>query len=304
MSALLICVTILLYTLQSLFCRLYTEHYPGDKKVAPSVFAFVCGVIVTVVSFICSGFKFEFSFLTVIFGAINAVVLYCYDTFIVKASDAGSYSVLMVFNLSGGIVLPAIFSNLVFKDHLGLVKILCMLTIFAAIYMVSYKPRSESKSSKVSGKFILLCILLGASNGAYGIMLDYQSRTTGVAQKEEMVALTFMGAALISFLVLLLSKKKGALAAFKQTRASLLFLILCSVVSALAINTLVYLLPLVNVTLLYTFDNAGVMMLSAIASMILFKEKLTKINLIGCAVMCLAMICMSLSGTIEGWFLA
>lgn len=303
MSGLLIAVIILLYTLQSLFCRLYTEHYPSDKKIAPSVFAIVCGITVGVVSFACSGFAFQFSGKTVIFGAINAVVLYLYDTFIAKASESGSYSVLMVFNLSGGIIIPCLVATFAFGDYLGPVKLICILTIFAAIYMVSHKPKDVAdKNSRVTFSFIIICLLLGVSNGLYGMLLDLQSRTTGINEKEEMVAITFVGAALISLVHLSVSQKKHTAKAFRQTKRSLAYLLLCSFVSAAAINLLVYILPIVNVTLLYTFDNAGVMVLSALASRIFFKEKLTRLNVVGCLVMCACLICMSLSSHIESLF--
>ena len=72
---LIIALVILMYTLQSLFKRLYTDYYPGDKGLTTPVFAVVCGLIVTAVSFIFSGFTFSCGWLTVLLGVINAVIL-------------------------------------------------------------------------------------------------------------------------------------------------------------------------------------------------------------------------------------
>ena len=299
MSALLIFLVIVLYTLQSFFCRIYTDKYPCNKELAAPVFAVVCGVTVVIVSFICSGFVFECKPLTVLFGAINALILYAYDYFIIKASEGGPYSVLTTFNVSGGIVIPAIFATLVFGDEMGWVRIGAMCIIFAAVYMISRKPSGDGdKRNKTTTKFIIICSLLALSNGLYGTLLDAQSRITGAAEKEEMVAVTFLGAAVISLVRLAVTEKSKTLAAFRQTRESLIFLLLCALVSALAINALVFIIPMVNVAVLYSFDNGGVLLLSALLSHIFFKERLTKLNIAGCIIMSAGLALMSLAGFI------
>ena len=303
---LIIALVILLYTMQSLFTRLYTDYYPGDKSLTTPVFAVVCGLIVTAVSFIFSGFSFslgEFGWLTVILGIINAVVLYGYDAFIIKASATGPYSILMTFSLTGGIVVPAIVSWIFFGVAFSWIQLLAILIIFAAVLMISNKEEdAENKEEFKKHKtfFLIVCTLLGLANGFYGVLLNAQQELTGVGDKEEMVVVTFIGAALISLVQLLIKEKKNTLAAFKQTKLSLVFLLLTALVSALAINALVIALEgMEDPTIVYTFDNAGVLLLSAIASAIFFKEKLSKLNVIGCVIMSLGLICMAQYVNIE-----
>ena len=151
----IIAMVILLYTLQSLFTRLYTDYYPGDKGLTTPVFAVVCGLIVTVVSFIFSGFTFACGWLTVLLGLINAAILYGYDAFIIKASATGPYSILMTFSLTGGIVVPAIVSWLFFSVPFSWVQLVSILIIFASVLMISNKEDSaenkeEHKKHKTS----------------------------------------------------------------------------------------------------------------------------------------------------------
>ena len=82
---------------------------------------------------------------------------------------------------------------------------------------------------------------------------------------------------------------------------SLTFLLLTALISALAINVLVIALDGTDTTLVYTFDNAGVLLLSAVASAIFFKEKLSKLNIVGCVVMSLGLMCMSQYSNIEAF---
>ena len=298
----IIALVILLYTLQSLFTRLYTDHYPGDKGLTTPVFAVVCGLIVTAVSFMFSGFRFSCGWLTVLLGIINAAILYGYDAFIIKASATGPYSILMTFSLTGGIVVPAIVSWIFFSVPFSWVQLISILIIFGSVLMIS-KKESEDENKEEHKKhrtfFLIICTLLGLANGLYGVLLNTQQELTGVAEKEEMVAVTFIGAAVISLVQLIVKEKKNTPKAFCQTKLSLIYLLLTALVSALAINALVIALDGIDTTLVYTFDNAGVLLLSAIASAILFKEKLSKLNIIGCIIMSIGLMCMSQYANIE-----
>ena len=301
----IIALVVLLYTMQSLFTRFYTDYYPGDQSLTTPVFAVVCGLIVTAVSFIFSGFSFSCGWITLLLGVINAVVLYGYDAFIIKASTTGPYSILMTFSLSGGIIIPALVSWVSdFRNNFSFVQLFAILVIFAAVLMITTKQEdveNKEEYKKHRAFFLIICTLLGLANGLYGVLLNLQQELpgAGVAEKEEMVVVTFMGAALISLVQLIVKEKKNALKAFKQTKKSLAFLLLASAVSALAINALVIALEGVNETVVYTFDNAGVLMLSAIASAVFFKEKLSKLNVAGCLVISLGLICMAQYTNIE-----
>ena len=305
MIVLLIALVILLYTLQSFFTRLYTDYYPGDKSLTTPVFAVVCGLIVTAVSFVFSGLSFSCSRLTILLGVINAVILYGYDAFIIKASATGPYSILMTFSLTGGIVIPAIVSWMFFNVPFSWVQLISIAIIFVSVLMISKKDdEAENKEEHKKHRtfFLVICTLLGLANGMYGVLLNTQQELTGVLEKEEMVAVTFIGAAVISLVQLIVKEKKEALKAFKQTKLSLVFLLLTALVSALAINALVIALDGIDTTLVYTFDNAGVLLLSALASAVFFKEKLSKLNVIGCIIMSIGLICMSQYANIELFF--
>ena len=44
---------VLLYTMQSLFTKLYTDRYPGKADMASSILTVVSGITVAVVTFFC-----------------------------------------------------------------------------------------------------------------------------------------------------------------------------------------------------------------------------------------------------------
>lgn len=331
-QVLLIAAVILLYTLQSLFSKMYNDNYPGNHKHAADVFTVACGVVVGIVSLCFTGFRFgPFRWETLLLGLVNTAILYGYDQFIIKASGKGPYSIMMVFNLGGGIIVPALVSPMLpftsFNGGMFAVQMVAIVIICISIYLVSAKKEEKTEDDGNKKKnlkaFFLLSALLAIVNGLYGvvyvvqngIMTDIFSEMYAALPKEEMesmvstavnqqkqmlVIYSFAGAAIIAAIRLILAEKKKVHLTFVQTKKSLLYLVLATVVSAMAVNCLVLLVGIVNETLLYTFDNAGVMLLSALASALIFKDKLSTKNIIGCVVMTLALIMMGSAEALAG----
>lgn len=289
-SALLIIAMIVLYTLQSLLTKKYVDHYPGREEMASSVFTIISGAVVVVVSLCFTGFRFEAASETWLLGVLNAAVIIAYNYFIVKTAQTGPYTVLMVFSIAGGIILPTLVTFFAFGETMSVWKWATVVVVLCAVYMMSHRKSGEVAWTKV---FIPCCIGLAISNGAYGTILNIQQQLTGEGEKEELISITYAIAAVVSFIIYLV-KEQGSVRGFRQTRVSLIYLATCSLVVALAINVLVCIIPLVNVTVLYTFDNAGTLLLSVICSVVFFKERLSRLNIIGCAVMCAALVMITL----------
>lgn len=286
-TALPVAAMILLYTLQSLLCKKYSDHYPGKGATASPVFTVVSGFTVVLLSLVLTGFQITFSPSTVLLALLNAAALVGYNAFLIGCAQTGAYSVMMVFSIAGGIALPCAVGVIFFGDPLSPLKLISLLVIFVAVFLVSYRPGEALSRSKL---FLPFCVGLGVCNGAYGALLDVQQRLTGTAEREEMVALTYLVATVIALVMLVLRERRGTLAAFRQTKRSLFYLAVCAVVVALAVHVMVYIIPLIDVTVLYTFDNAGVFLCSVLASAIFFGERLKPLNAIGCALMCAALV--------------
>lgn len=291
--ALMIALLILVYTLQSFLSRKYSESYPGPEQMSSPVFTVVSGLVVSVVSVVATGFAFKPAPLTILLGICNAVALFLYNTCMMKASTTGPYSILMVFLIAGGIVIPTLVSVIGFGDKISIGKAISVVVILVSVYLVSQKKEAADFTDKKA--FLLSCIGLALFNGIYGSLLAVQQEVTGVADKEEMIAITYFFAFLLALVPLLRKNPKQGVAAFRQTNRSCFYLLSGAVVVALAINLLTLLVAQGrSLTVLYTFDNAGVFLISVVFSCIFFKEKLSLKNLIGCITMCIALVCVTL----------
>ena len=290
LTVLLITAMIAMYAAQSLFCKLYSDRYPGEQSVSSSVFSIVIGGTIALSGFIVSGFQFSPAPLTWVFGILNAAVIIGYNFSMVGASVSGPYSVQMVCMLSGGILVPT-FLSLFFGDRLSLIQWIAVAVIIVANALVNHKENDQKVQNKA---FYFYCGGLFLLNGIYGALLDIQQRQTGAEDKEEMIILTYLLSALASAVFMICKRRKKFLGDFRQTKQSAAFLLICALASTLAIHLLVYIIPLINITVLYTFDNAGVLLLSVITSCIFFREKLSKTNAVGCILMTAGLMAISL----------
>lgn len=308
MQAFLIVTIILLYSLQTLFCTIFDKKYKGRADLSSSVFCILQGAFIVVFTLVWMafdisastegfsakwvGFNFSPSLFTVLIGVLNASALFGYNTSLIKASAKGSYAFMNVAMIFGGILIPAIYE--MFTGHtLEIHHYVAIAVMLVAFILMNYK---DMKLKGTAFVYYVYCFILGVCNGLYGTFLKLQSM---YAEKEsnEMVIITFGVMGLIALIQLALKEKKQLPAAFKMGKSAVPPMLLCFVVAAAAINVYMLLIPLLGniVTILYTVDNGGVFVLSAIYSVIFFKEKVDGFKLVGMILAVLSIVALALN---------
>ena len=285
-STLLIALMIVLYACQTLFCRLYNQRYPGEESTSPFVYNVIYGVFVSVVTFAVGKGRFAPSTATVLLGLLNGAVLFGYNLSLIKATAGGSYAVANLCLLAGGILIPLFQSVIVYHVPLNTLQYAGVAVMLAAFLFLNLDGivggKKEAKAKTAASRlFPLFCALLFLFNGLYGALLNAQQEATGNTQREEMIIVTFLFTALLGFAMLLAKRGRGSLAAFRQTKGSALCMLLCCISAAAALNLLMYVMQLVNVPVLYTVENGGVLVLSVVFAVFLFKEKITPFKAVG-----------------------
>lgn len=277
MANALVLLLILLYSFQSGFANMFQRSYPGDKRYASQVYSVFYGLIVSAATLVFAGFSFHPSVTTVILGVINGAILVTYNSMLIRASASGPFSVVMIFNLSGGILIPMVWSIVVDRlplSPLQYAAIALMLVLFVFL-------NREDKKTPVSAGFLMYTLLLGLANGIYGTLLNVQKNLLNESENAEMIVCTFLSSAVFAFVLLLLQAGREALSGFRQNVRSALYVTAASVSAAAAVNLLMHALGLVNVAVLYAMDNGGVLLVSVLWSTVILKEKLGKPKLIG-----------------------
>ncbi|MBO6159585.1 MAG: hypothetical protein J6P72_10065 [Firmicutes bacterium] len=285
MSYLLIFLMILLYSFQTLFCKQFSDHYPQGPDRASQVFCLLESIFIALMTFAFNGFRVHISLPTLGLGALNALMLFTYNTSLIKASSRGSYAFMNMVLLFGGIIVPLIYSALILKEPLAWYKYASVVLMLVSFLLMNLKG-IDLKGSGLW--YYVFCILLFISNGLYGTLMKIQA-VVKPNESREMVMLTFLLMCIPAAIGVF--KKETSPSAiqedvsqkpvFQFNRKSLIYLAASLISAGLAVNVLVLCLPLVNTVILYTVDNGGVLVLASLYSYFLFKEKFDPAKIIG-----------------------
>lgn len=289
-SALLILTMIMLYTMQSFLCKSYADRYPGEAGMSSPVFTVVSGAVTAFISLCFMGFDFNAGYITVLLGVLNALALFGYNYFLVAASASGPYTALMVFAIAGSTIVPTLSAWIGFGQNVSVLKWVGVALLILGVYLSGGKQKSGAEAGAIVNYkvFIPQCIGLALCNGAYAALTDAQQRITGVSEREEMVCITYAVALALSLCTILV-RSRGSFKPFKQTKASLVYLLLSSLSVGLAIHLMVIIIPLLNdITALHVLNNSGILVLSAVLSFFFFGERPTRKNIVGFATVCAA----------------
>ena len=281
---------ILLYSLQTLFCTLYTRRYPGRDELASPVFCILEAVFIAAITFALRGFSFRPSGVTWLLGALNALVLLGYNTSLMEAGKRGSYAFFNMALLYGAILVPTVYSVLFLRESTTACQWIGAALMLIALGLMNWEGKSGEKPKR---GYYLCCLILFLCNGLYSVLLKKQS----LAQPEEsgeMVMITFGLMGLFALIRLILQEKGRTAAAFRQSKKSLPPLILCLLSAGLAVNGLVWVLPRVNTVVLFTLENGGVLLLSSLYALFLFHEKAAPLKIAGILTAIVSMTLLSL----------
>ena len=267
---LLLGVLTLLHSFQTLFCTLYTSRYGGREELASPVFCILQSIVIAMFTWVCSGFVTEAAPLTILFGVLNALMLFGFNTSLMKAGSLGSYAFMNMMLLFGGILVPVIYSAIFVEgESLSLLQICAIGLMLLAFVLMNIK---EIRLKGTKPIYYVYCILLFLSNGFYGTLLKMQS-VHYPEQKDAMVVISYALMGVIALIQLVVKEKGAVLQAFRMKKKAVLPLVLSLVSSALAINVLTRVMPLAHAATLFTVDNGGVLVLAAAYSFVIFKEK-------------------------------
>lgn len=294
----LVLIVALVLTLQSLFAKLYSNHYTGEESFSSPVFSVLYGFIVAFATLLANGFSYEPSKLTLVLGILNGLFLFLYNYALIEGSRRGSFSFVMICNLFGGVLVvmavmlfvPSLVEWLVGRDSslwfepqtFTFLQGIALIVVLVAFVLLNLKGGNQERPKKF---YYLFALLLGIVNGGYGAVLALQSALRPDDRVEVLITTFFFGG-LFSLLYLFVIGKKRALSHFRMSPKAWGFAVGACLIAALAANLLTTVLGMFeNAAIVNSTVNGGILIFSALSSRILFGERMNKIQWIG-ALLC------------------
>ena len=291
LTGILVFVMVVLFSLQSLFMKLFSQSYPSsDGARTTTVFSVVYGLFVGAATLAVAGFHLAPSGTTWLLGCLNAAALFTFNMSMIQASRLGSYSIQMISLLFGGIIVPMVYGVIVLGETLTALQIAAVFIMLVSFVLMNLQGLSLKSAS---GRFLGWCLAVFLANGFYGVLMNEQQNRMAGAERSEMIAITFFGMALMYIVLQLIRDPAVLRTGFRMSKRSAVYLVVCCSIATVAVHMILYILTLVDQTVLYTIDNGGGVILSVVYSRLLFKEKLSVPQLIGAGMALVSIVMLS-----------
>lgn len=266
-----------MFSFQFLFNGIFEKEY-GNGLRAMFVFSAGSSLVGFLILLIINGFKFEFTWFSLLMAFFAALDSIGYTYFSLKALGRINLSLYSMFSMLGGMILPSVVGILFYNEELTVGKGICYALLMLSLLLSSKKGEKKSGYFYYMGVFVL--------NGMSGVLSTiFQNapyEKTSAAGYSMLISLL---ALVICFLFLPFVKGSTE----KLTKKALVSMggygVLCRVGNYLLLIALAHL----PASAQYPFVTGGVMIISTIISLFT-KNKPSKREITGVAISFAALI--------------
>ena len=212
----------------------------------------------------------EISLFTVLLGVVFGVVTALSNLYKMRALSDGPMHITLLITTSS-MIIPAI-SGVFFAEAFSIYKLLVMAALLGFIYLSFDKKKGE----RMNGKWLLCVSLAFVLQGSIGVLQKVHQASE---HKSELSAFLF-----VAFLCSLAYSRIRAKSGFKALgfgKKHVLFGIACGVCTYLMNIINLHLSGVLPSQLFFPLINGSAIILSSLTSIFIFKERITKKQLVG-----------------------
>ena len=263
----------------SIFKKLYTNR--GSRLSGSFAYTAVGCLVAAAVLFAWGGFG-KASLFTVLLGVLFGAVTALQGVTNMAALQVGPLSYTTVI-ISFSTLISALSGVLFFGESIGLGQIIGMVLMLASFALAN---GGENGGKRANLRWLLLCVVAFLATGAIGVMQKFHQSS---AFKEELNAFLVIAFAVSAFLsgvvALLLRKKESGSEENRNVSGKMMLLIFLMLISGVCVavnNKLnLYLSGVIDSVIFFPVVNGGGLVLTTLASLIIFKERLRTKQWIG-----------------------
>lgn len=278
-----IILAVVCFTLQFAFAKLY-ESEVGQTSTSSLVMIVGTSLVGAIIFFLVNGLHVNFSPVSIFWAVIFAVIMIPYYLIGVKVLSLGSLAIYSMFMMLGGMLVPFFYGILLLKEELTIGKVLgtILLTTFIVLQAVwQNEPTKKESDKKVKYLFFILCIIIFFVNGMTAVVAKAHSISEGAVDESSFTTISCLFTMILSFTILVISfvkEKKEKMVIVKSSLKKKPLGIMTLLGGAAYGGNFLLLLAAdkVPASIQFPLVSGGVIVLSALASYFVFKEKLSK----------------------------
>lgn len=279
MDYLLLFLAVVCFAAQFAFTKRY-EEAAGQGISATMVMLTVTSAIGFGLFFAVGGFRLEFTPVATVLALTMGIIMIPYYMLGIKVLSLGSLAVYSMFMMLGGMLVPFFYGLFFLGEPLTWGKALGTVLLTVCIVLQALQPRGEKTADrKKQGLFFALCILIFFINGFTGVIAKAHEISAQPVSEAIFTALSCGFTAIISLVLLLLAPGMAEKSAvIKAVLSKKPLAIMTALGIAAYTGSFLHLMAAETVPASVQFPlvSGGVIVLSALVSAFVFKEKISR----------------------------
>lgn len=284
----IISLAVLCFVAQFAFTKVYEKNSKQTVVSSMSLLIFT-SVVGAIIYLFVSGFKVQFSPFSFWMALAFALVMIPYYIVSVKVLSLGSLAVYSLFMMLGGMILPFFYGIAFLSEQTTWGKILGCVLLTASMVLQTVGQSGQQSNNKQKDKrkrllFLVLCVVIFIVNGLTCVIAKaHQINLSAINESSFMVWSCLLTVVFGGIILLFNFIKKGGkdkVLEFKGALKMKSLLIISAIGAVMYTGNFLHLIAADSVPASVQFPmvSGGVIVLSALVSAIVFKEKLTKIE--------------------------
>lgn len=230
------------------------------------------------------GISLQTLLIAVPFGILFVVTILLY----MKAMEHGplSFSSLL---FSFGLLMPILYGVLFFHESVSLLQITALVLLFLTFYLGSVS--TESGSRKFNAKWLILCIWALIGNGFIMVLAKAHQMLSPGREVKEFLIVGFGTAAVLSLLIMLRQRYIAGQRTPHLVQWKFALLVLgAGITTAFGNQIVLELSGRLPAIIQFPVMNGGIVLMSSVLSVLVFREKLTRRKWMGLALGLVALV--------------
>ena len=283
----LIVLSVVCFSAQFAFTKLYERS--AKQKTVTSLAMLIVMALVGAALFLCIGkFQIRFSVHSLTWATVMAGLMLPYYIVGIKVLSLGSLAVYSTFMMLGGMLVPFFYGIVFLHESVSTGKILGCVLLTACIVMQAYIQNAQTRSNtdRSDGKnktlLFVLCLVIFFVNGMTGVVAKAHQLNAAAVDTVSFTALycllTALFSALLLCVILLTGQRKEKCAQLKKILGWRTLLTVAAIgLAAYTGNFLSFTATShIPASVQFPIVSGGTIVLSAIVSAFIFKEKISK----------------------------
>ena len=271
------------FVAQFSFTKLYEESV-GQTLGATLIMIAGTSLAGALIFFLIGGCKVAVSPISLIWAAVFAIIMIPYYMIGVKVLSIGSLAIYSMFMMLGGMLVPFFYGVLFLHEEISIGKILgtLLLTFFIILQAITQASSEEKPvASKTKCLFFILCLSIFFVNGMTGVIAKAHSISESAVDEVSFTVIYCTMTTLFGLILLLPSGMKrighGSIRKILRPK-SILIMTLLGAATYGGNFFLLLAADQVPASVQFPLVSGGVILLSTLVSVLIFKEKIPKIE--------------------------